>query len=63
MSLKQEDIMYEIYDEVHKKGLKEEFDKQIKKMQSQDKHRFKTVFEKWEYALYRIKGGPPKDKY
>ena len=26
------------------------------------KHKFKTVCEKWEYALYRIKGGKSLDK-
>ena len=32
-------------------------------MQSQDKHKNKTVVEKWEYALYRIRGGNSKDRY
>ena len=55
--------MYEIYEEIQKENLKEQFDEQIEKMKSQDKHRFKNVVEKWEYALYRIKGGPSKDRY
>ena len=63
MSLKREDIMFEIYEEIQRENLKEQFDRQIEKMKSQDKHRFKNVVEKWEYALYRIKGGPSKDRY
>jgi len=53
-----EDILYEIYEEVHACGLKEKFDAQLAKMKSQDKHKFKNISEQWEYALYRIKGGP-----
>ena len=30
-------------------------DKQLKKMLTQDKHKWKTICEKWEYALKRIK--------
>lgn len=52
-----EDTLFEVYYEVQKSGLREDFDKQIKKMSEQDKHRYKTIAEKWEYALYRIKGG------
>lgn len=60
MSLHHEDIMYEIYEEVHNSGLKDEFYTQLDRMKHQDKHRYKNMVEKWEYALYRIKGGPPK---
>jgi len=60
MGLNTEDILMEIYSEVNKKGLKNKFDKQMIKMKSQDKHKFKTIAEKWEYALYRIKGGKSK---
>jgi hypothetical protein len=55
-----EDTLMEVYLEVENKGIREEFEKQCKKMSSQDKHRYKTVAEKWEYALYRIKGGKSK---
>ena len=57
-----EDILHEIYDEVCSCGLKEKFDAQLEKMKAQDKHRFKNVKERWEYALYRIKGGPPENE-
>jgi len=53
-----EDSFFEIYDEVTQKGLKEQFDKQIKKMLNQDKHKSKTTKEMWEYAVDRIKGVP-----
>jgi len=49
-----EDTLMEVYLEVEKKGLKKEFEEQCKKMKSQDKHRHKSVAEKWEYALKRI---------
>ena len=51
-----EDTIMEIYLEVEKMGIKEEFEEQCKKMDSQSKHKYKTVGEKWEYALQKIKG-------
>ena len=47
--------MYEIHTEITQSGLKEKFDKQLKKTSKQSKHKWKTVCEKWEYALKRIK--------
>lgn len=58
-----EDTLLNIYHEVEDKNLRDQFDTQCKKMESQDKHKYKTIAEKWEYALYRIKGGLSKDKY
>ena len=58
-----EDILVEVYHEVEDSGMRVEFDNQLNKMLDQEKHKFKTICEKWEYALYRIKGGSPKDKY
>ena len=58
-----EDTLYEVYYEVQKEGLSKKFDKQVKKMQTQDKHKYKTIAERREYALYRIKGGVSKEKY
>ena len=46
--------MYRIYMEVEKKGLRRKFDKQIRKMETQEKHKYKDVCEVWEYALKRI---------
>ena len=55
-----EDAKYEVYYTIQKEGLKTKFDEQCKKMQSQDKHKFKNMVEKWEYALYRVRGGISK---
>ena len=58
-----EDQLMEIYLEVEKRGIKNKFEEQCKKMQSQEKHKHKTVAEKWEYALYRVRGGVSKENY
>ena len=54
MTKQTEDTMYHIYTEVEKKGLRKKFDKQIKKMETQEKHQHKEVCEMWEYAFNRI---------
>jgi len=59
MTRNQEDIMWDIHTEVTQSNLWDEFNTQLKKMESQEKHRFKNVCERWEYALYRIQGGEP----
>lgn len=58
-----EDQLNEVFAEVRELGIQDEFYKQLDKMQSQDKHKYKRPYEKWEYALYRIKGGLPLEKY
>ena len=55
MSKQTEDTMYAIYTEIEQKGLRKKFDKQIKKMSTQSKHKWKTICEKQEYALNQIK--------
>ena len=55
MSRNTEDTMYEIHTEVTQSGLRDKFDKQLKKMSKQSKHKWKSVCEKWEYALKRVK--------
>ena len=55
MSRQTEDIMYAIYEEIEQLGLRKKFNKQIKKMKTQPKHKWKTACEDWEYALKRIK--------
>ena len=52
-----------IYQIVDEEGLKPLFDMQLKKMAGQKKHKYKSVKEKWDYALYRIKGGKSVEKY
>ena len=51
----QEDIMYEIHTEVTESGLWDKFNAQLKKMRDQDKHKWKTPVEKWEYAYNKIR--------
>ena len=58
-----EDVLVEVYYEVENSRMRVEFDNQLNKMSRQDKHKFKNVCERWEYALYRIKGGESLDKY
>ncbi len=55
MSKQIEDTLYEIHQEVEKNGLRKNFDKQLRKMSNQSKHKHKTVSERWEYALRKIK--------
>ena len=55
MSSQTEDTLYAIHTEVTQSGLKSEFDKQLKKMSKQSKHKWKTVCEKWEYAYSKVK--------
>jgi hypothetical protein len=56
MSTRQtEDTMYAIHAELTESKLWSKFNKQIKKMETQPKHKWKTVCETWEYALKRIK--------
>ena len=52
-----EDTLWFIYEEIEKKGLRKKFDKQIKKMETQEKHRYKDTKEIWEYALAKVKNG------
>ena len=55
MTKNEEDLLYSIHEEIEKNNLRKKFDKQIKKMESQEKHNHKRVCETWEYALKRIK--------
>ena len=55
MTKNEEDLLFSIYEEIEKDNLRKKFNKQIKKMDSQEKHKWKTPAEKWEYALKRIK--------
>ena len=54
MTKQTEDIMHQIYKEVKKNKLRRKFDKQLKKMDTQKKHKNKEVCELWEYAFKRI---------
>ena len=52
-----EDTLWFIYEEVEKKGLRRKFDKQVKKMETQEKHKYKDPKQIWEYALNKVKNG------
>jgi len=49
-----EDFWYEITESINSKGLRKEFDAQLEKMNHQDKHRYKDVRDKWDYAYKKI---------
>jgi len=53
--MSQEDELMDIYKEVEENGLREKFDIQLEKMNSQSKHTHKTACEMWDYALTKIK--------
>ena len=55
MTRQTEDTMYAIHTELTESKLWPKFNKQIRKMDKQEKHKHKTVCESWEYALRRIK--------
>jgi len=52
-----EDFWWFAQAEITKLGLQKKFDKQIKKMETQDKHRYKDAKQRWEYALDKVKNG------
>ena len=55
MTRQTEDTMYAIHTELTESGLWDKFNKQLKKMDKQPKHKWKTVCESWEYAFNKIK--------
>ena len=55
MTSQTEDTLYEIHTELTQSGLWDKFNKQMKKMSTQPKHKWKTVCEKWEYAYSKVK--------
>ena len=55
MSKQTEDTMYEIHTELTESKLWGKFNAQLKKMNTQPKHKWKSSVERWEYALMQIK--------
>ena len=49
-----EDFWWETSAEIKKRGLQKEFEAQLEKMCTQDKHRFKESRTKWEYAYSKV---------
>ena len=52
-----EDFWWDTHNELKELGLQKKFDKQIKKMQTQEKHKYKDTREQWVYALEKVKNG------
>ena len=50
-----EDVMYEIHTAVTESKLWDAFNAQLKKMRAQNKHKYKTSSERWEYAFNKVK--------
>ena len=55
MTKQTEDTLFEITTKVAAEGIRKEFDKQLKKMGKQDKHKWKDMCERWEYAYNKVK--------
>ncbi len=49
-----EDLFWEIHQEMEKKGLRKEFDAQLKKMKGQEKHKYKETRDNWDYAYHKV---------
>ena len=49
-----EDLWYNIADSLKEHGLKKEFDAQLKKMEQQDKHRYRDTRDRWSYAHDKV---------
>ena len=50
-----EDFWWDITAEIKELGLKKEFDAQLKKMNGQEKHRYKDTRDRWSYGLEKVK--------
>ena len=50
-----EDFWRETHNEIERLGLRKEFDKQVEKMQYQEKHKYKDTRQVWEYALNKLR--------
>jgi len=49
-----EDYIYEIFEALEKRKIKKEFFNQLEKMKWQQKHRYKTPKEIYEYAYNKV---------
>tara|TARA_R100001377_G_scaffold27417_1_gene14717 strand:- start:297 stop:476 length:180 start_codon:yes stop_codon:yes gene_type:complete len=54
MTKQSEDTMFEIFNDLNKLRLRPKFDKQLKKMHNQEKHKWKDMCERWEYAYKKV---------
>ena len=49
-----EDLFWEISSSIKEKGLQKQFDKQLEKMRTQDKHKYRDTRSSWEYAYNKV---------
>ena len=54
MTKQTEDTLFEINTSVDNLGIRKQFKAQLKKMASQEKHKWKSAVECWEYAYGRV---------
>ena len=50
-----EDFWWDTHNEIERLGLRKEFDKQVEKMQYQEKHKYKDTRQVWEYDLNKVR--------
>mgnify|MGYP003626484468 FL=1 len=55
-----EDFWYEVTESIEREGLKKQFDEQLKKMNNQDKHKYKDSKDRWSYAYDKVKSQKKK---
>ena len=55
MTSNQEDTMYAIHTALTESKLWGKFNTQLKRMGTQEKHKYKDLCERWEYAFNKIK--------
>ena len=55
MTKQTEDTLFEVYTKVSEEGIRKEFDEQLTKMSKQDKHKWKTIGDRYEYAYGKVK--------
>ena len=49
-----EDFWWDTTREMQELGLRKKFDEQLKKMETQDKHKYKDTRTRWEYAKSKV---------
>ena len=49
-----EDFWWDTHNELKELGLQRKFDKQLEKMRTQDKHKYKDTKDMWEYAFAKV---------
>jgi|TARA_R110001583_G_scaffold110390_2_gene259306 hypothetical protein len=57
-----EDLYWDINKEMEELGLSKEFSKQLKKMRTQDKHKYLDTRARWEYAKIKVIKNNNNDK-